>query len=142
MYVVRVHILRSVRCKNREKICAKENNHTRQYLRDSAICLRPQSWKNFILLKVLFCFWERKLYCHILYFSLRIIKFLQLCERRQIAEPRKYCLVWLFFFGVYFSLFLHLTNLRISYIFSSWKSTNLCCVHGMKFVNTTQIRPM
>ena len=51
MCVVRVHILRSVRCKNREKICAKENNHTRQYLRDSAIYLHPQSWSGFTIIK-------------------------------------------------------------------------------------------
>ena len=38
-------------------------------------------------------FLERKLYCHTLYFSLRIVKFLQLRGCRQIAQPCKYCLV-------------------------------------------------
>ena len=51
MYVIRVYILRSVRCKNREKIYAKENNYTRQYLRGSAICLHPHSWSDFTIIK-------------------------------------------------------------------------------------------
>ena len=45
-------------------------------------------------------------------FSLIIVKSLQLCGRRQIAEPRKYCFVrvivflWLLFSLFFFSLFL------------------------------------
>ena len=34
-----------------EKICTKENKHTRQYLHGSAIYLCPQSWKDFTILK-------------------------------------------------------------------------------------------
>ena len=63
-------------------------------------------------------------YCHVfvrekncsrtLYFSLIIVKSLQLCGRRQIAEPRKYCLVRVivFFFSLVcvFSIFLFLTG--------------------------------
>ena len=45
-------IPRSMRCKNRgKKICVKENNFTRQYLCGSAICLCPQSYKDFIIIK-------------------------------------------------------------------------------------------
>ena len=44
-------------------------------------------------------------------FSLIIVKSLQLCGRRQIAEPRKYCLVRVIvFFWRVFSLFLFLTG--------------------------------
>ena len=49
-----------------------------------------------IILKIrvlIFFFLEKKLYCLILYFFLKIVKFLQLHERRQIIEPRKYYLV-------------------------------------------------
>ena len=35
----------------------------------------------------------KKLYCHTLYFSLIIVKSLQLGGHRKIAEPCKYCLV-------------------------------------------------
>ena len=35
-----------------------------------------------------------------LYFSLIILKSLQLCGRRQIAEPRKYCLVRVIVFSL------------------------------------------
>ena len=48
------------------------------------------------------CFLKKKLYCHILHFSLWIVKFLQLCGRRKIAKPYKYYLAWLFFFDTYF----------------------------------------
>ena len=51
---------------------------------------------------VLFC--ERKMYCHILYFSLWIVKLLQLLERRQITEPRKYDFWHFFFFFFYFCI--------------------------------------
>ena len=47
------------------------------------------------------------------FFSLIIVKSLQLRERRQIVEPRKYCLVRvivLFFFACVFSIFLFLTG--------------------------------
>ena len=41
-----------------------------------------------------------------MYFSLIIVKSLQFCERRQIAEPRKYCLVCVIvFLWPVFSLF-------------------------------------
>ena len=36
---------------------------------------------------------EKKLNCRTLYFSLKIVKSLQLCKRRQIVESRKYYLV-------------------------------------------------
>ena len=53
---------------------------------------------------------ERKYCSHTLYSSLIIVKSLQLRGRRQIAEPRKYCLVRVIvFFGMcflYFVLFL------------------------------------
>ena len=44
---------------------------------------------------------------HTFYFSLIIVKSLQLRGRRQIAEPRKYCLVRVivFFFACVFSFF-------------------------------------
>ena len=34
-----------------EKICTKENKHTRQYLYGSVIYLRSQSWNDFIILR-------------------------------------------------------------------------------------------
>ena len=34
-----------------EKICTKENKHTRQYLHGSVIYLHPQSWNDFIILR-------------------------------------------------------------------------------------------
>ena len=44
-------------------------------------------------------------------FSLIIVKSLQLCGRRQIAEPRKYCLVCVIvFLWCVFSLFLFFTD--------------------------------
>ena len=76
-------------------------------------------WSLIVFDSVLYYFLERKLYYHILYFfSLWIVKSLQLYRRRQITELHKYCLVWFFFFFLehIFSLFLHLTNLRISYL--------------------------
>ena len=52
-----------------------------------------------------------------LYFSLIIVKSLQLCERRQIAKPRKYCFVRVifFFFGMYFLYFFvsHKLGIRV-----------------------------
>ena len=54
------------------------------------------------------CFCEReKTVAALLYSSLIIVKSLQFRGRKQIAEPRKYCLVHVivFFFGVCFSLF-------------------------------------
>ena len=62
-------------------------------------------------------FLERKLYYRILYFFLRMVKSLQLRKRKQIVEPRKYCLVWLFSLTYIFSLFLYLTDLKISFKF-------------------------
>ena len=38
-------ILIFVRCKNREKIYYKENNHIKQYLRNLTICLHSWSYK-------------------------------------------------------------------------------------------------
>ena len=76
-------------------------------------------WTLIVFDSVLYYFLERKLYYHILYFfSLWIVKSLQLYRRRQITELHKYCLVLFFFFFLehIFSLFLHLTNLRISYL--------------------------
>ena len=51
-----------------------------------------------------------KYYTATLYFSLIIVKSLQLHECRQITEPRKYCLVRVIVFFVVFSLFLSLTG--------------------------------
>ena len=60
-----------------------------------------------------FDMWEKRLlpqFCT-LYFSLIIVKSLQLHGRRQIAEPHKYCLVHVIvFFGVCFLYFLFLTG--------------------------------
>ena len=45
-------IPRLVRCKNREKYMPKKKkSHTRQYLHDSAICLRPRSYRDFTILR-------------------------------------------------------------------------------------------
>ena len=62
-------------------------------------------------------FWNKKLYCRILHFSLRIVKFLQLYGHRQITESHKYCLVYIFLY------FLHLTYLIILCIFQSLSLT-------------------
>ena len=61
-----------------------------------------------LVIRVCRCFFEReeKLYYHTLYFSLIIVKFLQLRGYRQIAKPRKYCFVHVIvFFWRVFSLF-------------------------------------
>ena len=64
-------------------------------------------------------FWEKKkkkkkLYCCTLYFSLIIVKSLQLYECKQIAELCKYCLVRVIvFLWCVFSLFLFFTGLEI-----------------------------
>ena len=65
-----------------------------------------------ITLVIRVCRWfferEEKLYCHTLYFSLRIVKSLQLCGRRQFAKPCKYCLVcdfYFFFWRIFFLYF-------------------------------------
>ena len=50
-------------------------------------------------------FREKKLYCRNLYFSLKIAKSLQLCERRQIAKLHKYYLVCDYFSLVYIFLY-------------------------------------
>ena len=58
-------------------------------------------------------FWEKeKLYYRSLYFSLIIVKFLQLRKRRQIVKPHKYCLVRMIIFSLacIFSSFLFLTD--------------------------------
>ena len=67
-----------------------------------------QDIKTIVLeIRVLCCFWERKLDCHhILYFSLKIVKSLQRRGRRQIAKPRKYCLMCDYFSLMYFFFFL------------------------------------
>ena len=72
-------------------------------------------WSLIVFDSVLYYFLERKLYYHILYFfSLWIVKSLQLYRRRQITELHKYCLVWFFFFfGAYFFS-----------VFASYKSEN------------------
>ena len=57
---------------------------------------------------------ERKYCSHTLYSSLIIVKSLQLRGRRQIAEPRKYCLVRVIvFFGMCFLYFFVSHRLRI-----------------------------
>ena len=62
--------------------------------------------------------WEReKHYSRTLYFSLIIVKSLQLCGRRQIAKPRRYCLVRVIvFFGLYFLYFFvsHKLGIRVN----------------------------
>ena len=63
---------------------------------------------------------EKKLYCRTLYFSLIIVKSLQLRGRRQIAESHKYChvhMIIIFFFRVCFLYFFVSYRLRISCIF-------------------------
>ena len=42
-------IFRSMRCKYREIICAKENNHIKQYLRGLAICQYQRNCKDFTI---------------------------------------------------------------------------------------------
>ena len=59
-------------------------------------------------------FWERK-------------TILQLRSCKQIVEPRKYCLMWLFFFGAYFSSILHLTYLGILCLYSLQTVIILIC---------------
>ena len=56
---------------------------------------------------VIGCFWETDiLYYRTCIFSMLIVKSLQLHGHRQIAEPRKYCLVRvIFFFGMCFLYF-------------------------------------
>ena len=58
------------------------------------------------------CLRERKIVLPHLYFYLIIVKSLQLRERRQIAELRKYCLlrVIIFLWHVFSLFFLFLTN--------------------------------
>ena len=70
------------------------------------------------------CNWElgflRVFLCTIV-FSLIIVKSLQLYGRRQIAEPRKYCLVRVIvFFDVCFLYFLFLTNWEFGLIPYNW----------------------
>ena len=56
-----------------------------------------------------------KHYSRTLYFSLMIVKFLQLRGRRQIVEPHKYCLVHaIVFFDVCFLYFFVFHKLGIS----------------------------
>ena len=72
-----------------------------------------QDVENAVLaIRVCYCSFlrERKIVLpHFVFFSLIIVKSLQLCGRRQIAEPRKYCLVRVIVFLWHvFSLFLFL----------------------------------
>ena len=53
---------------------------------------------------------EKKLHYRTLYFSLIIVKALQLHRRRQITEPCKYCLMHVIFFFFFFS---HVGNFRL-----------------------------
>ena len=76
--------------------------------------------------------WSRGL-SRIFYFSLWIVKFLQLNGRRKIVKSCKYCLVWLFSLMYIFSLFLHLTNLRILCIFP--RITNRASLHDNKLLD-------
>ena len=57
-----------------------------------------------------------------LYFSLIIVKSLQLRGRRQIAKPRKYCFVHVIFFSLacVFSIFLFLTSWEFGLIPYNW----------------------
>ena len=53
----------------------------------------------------------KNLVAALLYFSLIIVKSLQLCGRKQIAESRKYCFVHVIvFFGMCFLYFFFLTG--------------------------------
>ena len=86
----------------------------KRYFGDSCV----QDVEN-ITLVIRVCRWfferEEKLYCHTLYFSLIIMKSLQLRGRRQIAKPHKYCLVRVIvFLWRVFSLFFVSHRLGIS----------------------------
>ena len=88
--------------------------------------IRAQDRKTVVLKVRILCvvFYVRKIvlwYYHILYFSLRMVKSLQLCRCRQISKPCKYCLVWLFSLTHFFFYFLHLTYLEISCISHIWE---------------------
>ena len=50
-----------MRCKNRENICTKENNHIRQYLRGLAICQHPWNCKGFTIHKEKYKMWPKPL---------------------------------------------------------------------------------
>ena len=72
---------------------------------------------------MLSCFVERKNCSRTMYSSLIIVKSMQLRERRQIAKPRKYCLVcvivflWhcsLFFFFFFLFCFSHKLGIRVN----------------------------
>ena len=86
-------------------------------------------WLGFVVL--LPCFCERgKTVAALLYSALIIVKSLQLRECKQIAEPRKYCLVRVivfFLWCVFFSIFLFLkdwefefNSLHTHLIFATW----------------------
>ena len=63
---------------------------------------------------------------HTFYFSLIIVKSLQLRGRRQIAEPRKYCLVRVivFFFLHVFFLFFFFVSHRLRFWLNSLHNTH------------------
>ena len=69
-------------------------------------------WLGFYVVVVFFLLeWKRKYCSRTLYSSLIIVKFLQFRERRQIAKPRKYCLVRVIvFLWSAFSLFFFISH--------------------------------
>ena len=68
----------------------------------------------------------------VLYFSLIIVKSLKLRRRRQIAEPRKYCLVRLIaFFGVCFLYFFCFSQVGILIKFPTSPSHNIGKLRAM-----------
>ena len=73
-------------------------------------------------LLVLSCFVEIKNCSRTLYSSQRIVKFLQLWGRRQIAEPRKYCLVRVivFLWRVFSLIFFFLISWEFGFIPYNW----------------------
>ena len=91
-------------------------------------------WLGFVV--VVFLEWEKNS-SRTLYFSLIIVKFLQLRGRRQIAKPRKYylmCVIVFFFWHVFSLFFLFLTGweFRINYLQFAifFSQQNNCFLHN------------
>ena len=82
---------------------------------------------------------RERLYCNTLYFSLIIVKSLQLRERRQIVELRKYCLIRvIIFLWRMFSLFcfsqvweFRVNSLHLSAALDSFDNLFLSLLYGM-----------
>ena len=78
---------------------------------------------------------EKLYYCFLyFFFPPENSKSLQLLGRSQIFKPCKYCLVWIFFFCAYFSLFLHLIDLGIRvYSPNPYSFNTLVSIAELKF---------